>query len=221
MFCELLQYFSNCWCHLKLQCTTSFVSVWKLCVLCNIFSFLLQVSKLPNGLVIASLENYSPVSSVGVFVKAGSRYETVENQGVSHVLRLAANLVNCEWACKRVIANLIIPEVILTTIRRTWLHLFLSAPLAWQPTLLTYLIFIFVDYKGSVCLQDLSQCGSNRGQPEVSEHTSCTHWPSLLLLLKIMQRITLNQLCCHLYPCSATSSRETMVYTADCLRDDM
>ncbi|XP_035511245.1 cytochrome b-c1 complex subunit 2, mitochondrial [Morone saxatilis] len=51
-----------------------------------------QVSKLPNGLVIASLENYSPVCSVGVFVKAGSRYETVENQGVSHVLRLAANL---------------------------------------------------------------------------------------------------------------------------------
>lgn len=51
-----------------------------------------QVSKLPNGLVIASLENYSPLSSVGVFVKSGSRYETVENQGVSHVLRLAANL---------------------------------------------------------------------------------------------------------------------------------
>ncbi|XP_045575972.1 cytochrome b-c1 complex subunit 2, mitochondrial [Salmo salar] len=51
-----------------------------------------QMSKLPNGLVIASLENYSPVSSVGVFVKAGTRYETVENQGVSHVLRLAANL---------------------------------------------------------------------------------------------------------------------------------
>ncbi|XP_067089830.1 ubiquinol-cytochrome c reductase core protein 2a isoform X1 [Osmerus mordax] len=51
-----------------------------------------QVSKLPNGLVIASLENYSPVSNVGVFVKAGSRYETVGSQGVSHVLRLAANL---------------------------------------------------------------------------------------------------------------------------------
>uniref|UniRef100_UPI0037E8683F ubiquinol-cytochrome c reductase core protein 2a n=1 Tax=Semicossyphus pulcher TaxID=241346 RepID=UPI0037E8683F len=53
-----------------------------------------QVSKLPNGLVIASLENYSPLSSIGVFVKAGSRYETTENQGVSHVLRLAANLTN-------------------------------------------------------------------------------------------------------------------------------
>uniref|UniRef100_A0A672FU38 Cytochrome b-c1 complex subunit 2, mitochondrial-like n=1 Tax=Salarias fasciatus TaxID=181472 RepID=A0A672FU38_SALFA len=52
-----------------------------------------QVSKLPNGLVIASLENNSPLSSVGVFVKAGSRYETMENQGVTHVLRLAANLV--------------------------------------------------------------------------------------------------------------------------------
>lgn len=50
------------------------------------------MSKLPNGLVIASLENYSPLSRVGVFVKAGSRYETAENQGVSHVLRLAANL---------------------------------------------------------------------------------------------------------------------------------
>lgn len=55
------------------------------------------MSKLPNGLVIASLENYSPVSSVGLFVKAGSRHETVENQGVSHLLRLAANLVNYEF----------------------------------------------------------------------------------------------------------------------------
>lgn len=53
-----------------------------------------QVSKLPNGLVIASLENYSPLSSVGVFVKGGSRYEAVGNLGVSHVLRLAANLTN-------------------------------------------------------------------------------------------------------------------------------
>ena len=33
--------------------------------------------------------------------KLGSRYETVENLGVSHVLRLAANLVTCEWLCER------------------------------------------------------------------------------------------------------------------------
>lgn len=60
------------------------------------------MSKLPNGLVIASLENYSPLSRVGVFVKAGSRYETAENQGVSHVLRLAANLVIVLYAASLV-----------------------------------------------------------------------------------------------------------------------
>uniref|UniRef100_A0A8C5EXZ2 Cytochrome b-c1 complex subunit 2, mitochondrial-like n=1 Tax=Gouania willdenowi TaxID=441366 RepID=A0A8C5EXZ2_GOUWI len=51
-----------------------------------------QVTKLPSGLVIASLENYSPASKIGVFVKAGCRYETPENQGVTHHLRLASNL---------------------------------------------------------------------------------------------------------------------------------
>ncbi|XP_066545235.1 cytochrome b-c1 complex subunit 2, mitochondrial isoform X2 [Amia ocellicauda] len=51
-----------------------------------------QVTKLPNGLVIASLENFSPSSKVGVFVKAGSRYETVDSLGVTHLLRLASNL---------------------------------------------------------------------------------------------------------------------------------
>ncbi|XP_008304703.1 cytochrome b-c1 complex subunit 2, mitochondrial isoform X2 [Stegastes partitus] len=51
-----------------------------------------QVTKLPSGLVIASLENYSPASKIGVFVKAGCRYETFDNQGVTHVLRLASNL---------------------------------------------------------------------------------------------------------------------------------
>lgn len=53
----------------------------------------LQVTKLPSGLVIASLENYSPASKIGVFIKAGCRYETPENQGVTHLLRLASNLV--------------------------------------------------------------------------------------------------------------------------------
>ncbi|KAJ8413709.1 hypothetical protein AAFF_G00082160 [Aldrovandia affinis] len=51
-----------------------------------------QVTKLPSGLVIASLENYSPASKIGVFVKAGCRYETLDSQGVTHLLRLAANL---------------------------------------------------------------------------------------------------------------------------------
>ncbi|KAM7371024.1 hypothetical protein PAMP_010526 [Pampus punctatissimus] len=51
-----------------------------------------QVTKLPSGLVIASLENYSPASKIGVFIKAGCRYETPDNQGVTHLLRLASSL---------------------------------------------------------------------------------------------------------------------------------
>uniref|UniRef100_A0A671P559 Cytochrome b-c1 complex subunit 2, mitochondrial-like n=1 Tax=Sinocyclocheilus anshuiensis TaxID=1608454 RepID=A0A671P559_9TELE len=51
-----------------------------------------EVTKLPSGLVIASLENYSPASRIGVLVRAGSRYETIDNLGVSHLLRLAASL---------------------------------------------------------------------------------------------------------------------------------
>ncbi|XP_054850582.1 cytochrome b-c1 complex subunit 2, mitochondrial [Eublepharis macularius] len=52
----------------------------------------LEITKLPNGLVIASLENYSPASRIGVFIKAGSRYETTANLGTAHLLRLASNL---------------------------------------------------------------------------------------------------------------------------------
>ncbi|XP_062999101.1 cytochrome b-c1 complex subunit 2, mitochondrial [Elgaria multicarinata webbii] len=52
----------------------------------------LEITKLPNGLAIVSLENYSPVSRIGVFIKAGSRYETTANLGTSHLLRLASNL---------------------------------------------------------------------------------------------------------------------------------
>ncbi|KAJ6659740.1 hypothetical protein lerEdw1_018455 [Lerista edwardsae] len=52
----------------------------------------LEIAKLPNGLVIASLENYSPVSRIGVFIRAGSRNETTANLGTAHLLRLASNL---------------------------------------------------------------------------------------------------------------------------------
>uniref|UniRef100_A0A8C1R6V4 Cytochrome b-c1 complex subunit 2, mitochondrial n=1 Tax=Cyprinus carpio TaxID=7962 RepID=A0A8C1R6V4_CYPCA len=51
-----------------------------------------QVTKLPSGLVIASLENYSPASRISVLVRAGSRYETIDSLGVSHLLRQAASL---------------------------------------------------------------------------------------------------------------------------------
>ncbi|KAF7242940.1 Cytochrome b-c1 complex subunit 2, mitochondrial [Varanus komodoensis] len=52
----------------------------------------LEITKLPNGLAIVSLENYSPASRIGVFIKAGSRYETMADLGTSHLLRLASNL---------------------------------------------------------------------------------------------------------------------------------
>lgn len=63
-----------------------------------------QVTRLPSGLVIASQENYSPASKIGVFIKAGCRYETPDNQGVTHLLRLASNLVwyaiiGLVWVC--------------------------------------------------------------------------------------------------------------------------
>lgn len=52
----------------------------------------LEFTKLPNGLVIASLENYAPLSRIGLFIKAGSRHEDFSNLGTSHLLRLASNL---------------------------------------------------------------------------------------------------------------------------------
>ncbi|XP_075420714.1 cytochrome b-c1 complex subunit 2, mitochondrial [Tenrec ecaudatus] len=52
----------------------------------------LEFTKLPNGLVIASLENYAPASQIGLFIKAGSRYEDSSNLGTSHLLRLASTL---------------------------------------------------------------------------------------------------------------------------------
>lgn len=63
------------------------------------FKFLIQITKLPNGLVIASLENFSPASRIGVFIKTGSRYETTSNLGTAHLLRLASNLVGVNCLC--------------------------------------------------------------------------------------------------------------------------
>jgi len=52
----------------------------------------LKVSTLSNGLTVASLENHSPVTTVGVVIKAGSRNEGYDNAGVSHALRIASGL---------------------------------------------------------------------------------------------------------------------------------
>ena len=45
-----------------------------------------------NGLTIASLENYSPVTTIGVAIKAGARNEGYDNAGVTHALRVASGM---------------------------------------------------------------------------------------------------------------------------------
>ena len=53
-------------------------------------AYLIQVTKLNNGLTVASLETFSPVSEVGVIVRAGSRFETPKKEGITHLLRTCA-----------------------------------------------------------------------------------------------------------------------------------
>jgi len=52
----------------------------------------LKQTKLPNGLIVASIENYSPIARIGVFLRAGSRYETNDTLGITHTLRNAVGL---------------------------------------------------------------------------------------------------------------------------------
>jgi len=53
----------------------------------------LETSLLPSGLKVASFDSEaSAVSTVGVLVKAGSSYESYDNLGVSHALRMATGL---------------------------------------------------------------------------------------------------------------------------------
>ena len=52
----------------------------------------LKVSTLKNGITVASIENHGPVTTLGVVVRAGSRNESYESLGVSHMLRISAGL---------------------------------------------------------------------------------------------------------------------------------
>ena len=53
---------------------------------------LLEQSKLPSGISIVAIENNSPISRVGVMVRAGARFENESNFGATHALRIAAGL---------------------------------------------------------------------------------------------------------------------------------
>merc|ERR1719329_40202 len=47
-----------------------------------------EFSKLENGLKIASVDRQGLTASLGLYVSAGSRFETKENFGVSHMVEL-------------------------------------------------------------------------------------------------------------------------------------
>lgn len=49
-------------------------------------------TKLPNGLVIVSLDNHGPISRINVVVRAGSRFETPGQLGASHAIRNSVGL---------------------------------------------------------------------------------------------------------------------------------
>ncbi|VDI63060.1 ubiquinol-cytochrome c reductase core subunit 2 [Mytilus galloprovincialis] len=51
-----------------------------------------RITKLDNGLTVASLENNSPISQIALVVNAGSRFESYSDAGVTHFLRNATNL---------------------------------------------------------------------------------------------------------------------------------
>lgn len=52
----------------------------------------LRTTTLPNGLIVTSLENYSPIARIGVIVRAGARYEPKDELGLTHTLRSMTGL---------------------------------------------------------------------------------------------------------------------------------
>ncbi|XP_044734928.1 cytochrome b-c1 complex subunit 2, mitochondrial [Chrysoperla carnea] len=52
----------------------------------------LEQTTLPNKIVVASVASSSPLARVSVLFKAGSRYESPEEAGLAHALRIAAGL---------------------------------------------------------------------------------------------------------------------------------
>jgi len=51
-----------------------------------------KVTRLPSGVIVATLENYAPVTSLAVIYNAGSRYESATELGLTHCLRMASSM---------------------------------------------------------------------------------------------------------------------------------
>jgi ubiquinol-cytochrome c reductase core subunit 2 len=58
----------------------------------------IKVTKLDNGIICASLENYSPVSRVAAVLNVGTRDETPEQVGASHALRVYSSLATRNYS---------------------------------------------------------------------------------------------------------------------------
>lgn len=61
---------------------------------------------LPNKLAVASVDSGLPISRVSILFRAGSRYETAENLGVSNLLRSSAGLTTEEFTKFGIVRNL-------------------------------------------------------------------------------------------------------------------
>ncbi|XP_046854752.1 cytochrome b-c1 complex subunit 2, mitochondrial-like [Xenia sp. Carnegie-2017] len=55
-----------------------------------------QVTTLSNGMKVVSVDSSNPNARVGMFFKTGSRYETLSNIGISHILRVGAFLTTSD-----------------------------------------------------------------------------------------------------------------------------
>ncbi|XP_028395380.1 cytochrome b-c1 complex subunit 2, mitochondrial-like [Dendronephthya gigantea] len=55
-----------------------------------------QVTTLSNGLKVASVDCAGPTARIGLFFKSGSRYESFQESGISHVLRVGAFLTTSD-----------------------------------------------------------------------------------------------------------------------------
>ena len=55
-----------------------------------------KVSTIDNGIIVGSIENYSPITHVIVAVGAGPRHEKAYEKGVCHVIRACSNASTAE-----------------------------------------------------------------------------------------------------------------------------
>ncbi|KAL3285258.1 hypothetical protein HHI36_019368 [Cryptolaemus montrouzieri] len=76
---------------LRTVATRSFASATNLVPIGGTSDYEVTNSKV-NGVLVASAENNSSLTRVSIIFRAGSRQETSDNQGVSHVLRICAGL---------------------------------------------------------------------------------------------------------------------------------